>query len=94
MKEEQINKEKVKVKNSKKRMIIVSIVFVIALIVAYVLFRGTYLETIEIGEQYISVFWQNIKYTTITFIINFLTIYFMIYITNTKIKISHTSQTI
>ena len=86
MKEEQINKEKVKVKKSKKRMIIVSIVFVIALIVAYVLFRGTYLETIEIGEQYISVFWQNIKYTTITFIINFLTIYFMIYITNTKIK--------
>lgn len=51
MKEEQINKEKVKVKKSKKRMIIVSIVFVIALIVAYVLFRGTYLETIEIGEQ-------------------------------------------
>ena len=86
MKEEQINKEKVNVKKSKKRMIIVSIVFVIALIVAYVLFRGTYLETIEIGEQYISVFWQNIKYTTITFIINFLTIYFMIYITNTKIK--------
>ncbi len=86
MKEEQINKEKVKVKKSKKRMIIVSIVFIIALIVAYVLFRGTYLETIEIGEQYISVFWQNIKYTTITFIINFLTIYFMIYITNTKIK--------
>lgn len=86
MKEEQINREKVKVKKSKKRMIIVSIVFVIALIVAYVLFRGTYLETIEIGEQYISVFWQNIKYTTITFIINFLTIYFMIYITNTKIK--------
>ena len=79
------SKEKV-TKKSKTRILIVLIVSIIAIIVAYILFRGTYLETIEIGERYINVFWQNIRYMTITLVLNFILIYFMIYITNTKIK--------
>ena len=78
-------KEKV-IKKNKTRKLIVLIVSIIAAIVAYILFRGTYLETIEIGEKYISVFWQNIRYMSITLVLNFVLIYFMIYITNIKIK--------
>ena len=73
-------------KKSKKRFFIVIAVAFIALIVAYVMFRGTYLETLEIGEKYITAFWQNIKYAAITVIINFGIIYFMFYITNIRIK--------
>lgn len=73
-------------KKSKKRFFIVISVAFIALIVAYVMFRGTYLETLEIGEKYITAFWQNIKYAAITVIINFGIIYFMFYITNIRIR--------
>ena len=85
-KEEVKTQEKeVKIKN-KIRLFIVLAVAIIASIVGYILFRGTYLETLEIGENYINVFWQNVKYMAITLAVNFLVIYFMIYITNTKIK--------
>jgi UPF0182 protein CKL_0015 len=73
-------------KKSKKRFFIVIAVAFIALTVAYVMFRGTYLETLEIGEKYITAFWQNIKYAAITVIINFGIIYFMFYITNIRIR--------
>lgn len=73
-------------KKSKKRFFIVIAVAFIAFIVAYVMFRGTYLETLEIGEKYITAFWQNIKYAAITVIINFGIIYFMFYITNIRIR--------
>ena len=87
IKEEQIQaKEKQLNKKSKTRIIIVSIVALLTSIVAYIVFRGSYLEMIEIGENYISVFWQNITYITTTLLINFVLIYMMVYITNTKIK--------
>ena len=44
-------KEKV-IKKNKTRKLIVLIVSIIAAIVAYILFRGTYLETIEIGVYF------------------------------------------
>lgn len=73
-------------KKSKTRLFIVLAVALVTLIVGYILFRGTYLEIMEIGENYINVFWQNIKYKGLALIINFVLIYSMIYITNTKIK--------
>ena len=84
----QENKENKKVSNktNKRRNIMVFIVGLIALVIAYVLFRGSYLETLEIGENYIGVFWQNVQYLSITLIINFLVIYCMVYLTNRKIK--------
>ena len=72
--------------NYKTRFIIVTAVAIFATIIAYIAFRGNYLETLEIGENYISVFWQNIKYTTIALIINFVIIYLAVYITNLNIK--------
>lgn len=70
----------------KKRNVIVLIAAVLVLIIGYVFFRGSYLETLEIGEKYIDVFWQNIKYTSITLIVNFVIIYLMVYFTTNKVK--------
>jgi len=75
-----------KTQNKKRRPFIVLIFAILTLIVAYILFRGTYLETLEIGEEYISVFWQNIKYMSITLVANFILIYLIMYYTHTKIK--------
>lgn len=86
-KEEQVKTEENPIKKkSKTRLFIVLAVAIIASIIAYIVFRGTYLEIKEIGEKYISVFWQNIKYMALVLIINFILVYSMIYITNTKIK--------
>lgn len=78
--------EKTIKKKSKKRFLIVSIFTIITLIIGYIAFRGTYLEMMEIGENYINVFWQNIKYQIIALVTNFSLIFTMIYITNTNIK--------
>ncbi len=84
-----IKEEKVQIKNKrkyKKRLQIVLLFALFTAVIAYVLFRGTYLETLEIGEEYISVFWQNVKYMSITLITNFVLIYIIMYYTNTLIK--------
>lgn len=80
------NVTKKQVTSNKKRFIAVLTFSLVAVIVAYVLFRGSYLEMLEIGENYISVYWQNIKYTSIALVINFAFIYFAIYYTNVRIK--------
>lgn len=86
-KEEQVKTQDNQIKKkSKTRLFIVLAVAVIATIIAYIAFRGTYLEIMEIGEKYSNVFWQNIRYMTVALIINFILIYSMVYITNTKIK--------
>lgn len=85
--EEKQNNSKVLTKvKSKMRLLVVLSVIIIAIIVAYVLFRGSYLEMLEIGENYVNVYWQNIEYMAITLFANFAVIYIMIYYTNTRIK--------
>lgn len=85
--EEKQKKSKVvnKVKNRKRLLVVLSFI-IVAIIIAYVMFRGSYLEMLEIGENYLSVYWQNIRYMAVTLIINFVLIYIMIYFTNTRIK--------
>ncbi len=73
-------------KKSRKRMYIVLIFMLFIAIIGYIIFRGEYLEILEIGEQYISIFWQNVNYTAITFIINFIFLFIIIYINNNRIK--------
>lgn len=73
-------------KKSKVRFGIVIAVAFIALLVCYIFFRGEYLETLEIGENYVTVFWQDIGHKTITLITNFVIIYFMLYVTNKAIQ--------
>ena len=70
----------------KTRFFIVIAVAIFTIIVAYMAFRGNYLETMEIGKNYITVFWQNIKYMSITLIINFSIIYIAVYTVNLSIK--------
>ncbi len=73
-------------KNKQKRNIIVILFILIAIIIAYIIYRGTYLEIQEIGEQYISVFWKNFTYTISIFVSNFILLYIIFYIANSKIK--------
>lgn len=80
-------KEKIQTKKKNKtRFMIVVAVAMITLIIGYIMFRGSYLEIMEIGENYSSVFWQNVSYRSVTLLVNFILIYFMFYIVNTKIK--------
>lgn len=74
------------VKKSKTRKKLVLAVLAIALIVIYVIERGRYLEIKEIGENYISIFWQNFKYAGIAAILNFMTVFAVMYSTTKKIK--------
>lgn len=91
IKEEKQTKEQMEIKlnhnkTKKNRKWVVLAFLLIAFIVCYVIFRGEYLETLELGEQYLSVFWQNISYRFATFGICFVFLYLLIYITNIKIK--------
>ncbi|MCI8345933.1 MAG: COG1615 family transporter [Clostridia bacterium] len=79
------NKISSKISN-KKRLFAVLGVFLLAIIISYILFRASYLEMLEIGENYTQVYWQNIKYMSVTLIGNFTLIYIMIYTTNRSIK--------
>ena len=75
-----------KAKKSKIRRRIVIAVFILALIIAYIIERGDYLEIKEIGENYISIFWQNMQYISITAIVNFLVVFTVMYTTTSRVK--------
>ena len=80
------NKSIEKNKKSKTRRRIVIAVFILALIVMYIIERGNYLEIKEIGENYISIFWQNMQYITITAVVNFLIVFTLMYTTTSRVK--------
>lgn len=85
-KEEKNIQVKEKPKKGKARKWVVLAFLLIAIIVLYVIYRGEYLETLELGEQYLSIFWTNLTYRFATFGIIFVLLYFMIYMTNRSIK--------
>ena len=45
---------------SKIKKWIVLVFILLTILITYVNYRGEYLETLELGEKYLSVFWQNI----------------------------------
>ena len=73
-------------KHTRKRTIIVLAILIIALITLYIYVRGSYLEFKAIGENYIPVFWRNLAYTFITFLVNFVFLYCAFYFTNRTLK--------
>ena len=75
-----------KVKKGKTRKWIVLAFLLLAVIVLYVIYRGEYLETLELGEQYLSIFWTNLTYRFATFGITFILLYFILYMTNRSIR--------
>lgn len=73
-------------KKNKKRVVLVVAFLLLLAIYAIVSLRGEYLQALEIGEEYVTVFKQNVKYK-ITFIgINFVVLYIATYITTRFIK--------
>lgn len=73
-------------KKNKRRMYLVLLFIVVVAIIGYVIFRGEYLEILETGEEYVGIFWQNVNYTTITFGINFVFLFLVLYLNNNRIK--------
>lgn len=73
-------------RKSKIRIIIVFLFIIIFAIGNFIHLRGTYLQYKELGENYIQVFFTNLKYKYIIFGVNFAILYVSIYFTNRGIK--------
>ena len=79
-------KQEEKKKNSKIRMIFVIAFLIVFTIVSYVQLRGSYLQYLELGEKYTDIFFTNLTYKYAIMGINFVILYFIIYLTNRGIK--------
>ena len=73
-------------KNSKIRIIIVIAFLMFFALATFISLRGNYLETLEIGENYLTVFWKNVRYKYVTMGTVFLVLFIVLYITNRNIK--------
>ena len=74
-----------KVKQSNRRNFWVIVFLITVLCAGFIVLRGSYLEKMEIGNQYVSVFWTNFEYNSISFIVTFLSIFISIYFANRRI---------
>ena len=72
--------------NKKIRTILVVIFIILYVLITYISLRGDYLEYLELGEQYIDVFFTNIKYKYSIMGISFIFIRIIIYLTNRGIR--------
>lgn len=72
-------------KNKRRIKLVIAVLF-LALLVIYIIERGEFLEIKEIGESYVSMFWQNIRYRGISGILNFAFVFTLIYNTTKKVK--------
>ena len=79
-------KESVKKKNSKTRMLLVILFLLIFSIISYVQLRGSYLEYLELGQEYTNIFKTNIIYRYSLMAVNFVVLYMVIYLTNRGIR--------
>ena len=68
------------------RRILVTIFLIVCAIIAYINFRGSYLEYKELGENYLQTFLTKEKYQYGVLIINFILVYIIMYLTGRKIK--------
>ena len=75
-----------KVNKSKFKIIIVIAVIVLFALYTYMSYRASYLQTLEIGQQYLKVLEENLKYKIELFVFNFIIIFTSIYIVNKLIK--------
>ena len=84
--EENANTQVKPKKKSKIRMILVIVFILLFAIITYIQTRGSYLEYLELGEKYLDVFYTNIIYRYSIMAINFVFLFFVIYMTNRGIK--------
>ena len=69
-----------------KRRIIVSVFTIICALAAFIMYRGNYLEVLEIGEKYVGAYQSNVRYKVLTILVSFLWVYILMYTTNRRIK--------
>lgn len=84
-KEQEENKTK-QTKKPKLRKIVVICFIILFALFAYVQYRGSYLEYLELGENFIGVFYTNLAYQYAIMFINFIFLYFVMYLTGKGIK--------
>ena len=77
---------KPKEKKSKIRMFAGILFILIFSAVSYIQLRGSYLEYLELGQNYIDVFRTNLMYKYTIMAINFVVLFLIIYFTNRGIK--------
>ena len=75
-----------KKKKNKSRMLIVIAFLLLFAAVSYVQLRGSYLEYLELGQEYVQIFYTNLAYRYAIMGINFVFLYMVIYFTNRGIK--------
>lgn len=75
-----------KVKRIISRRLIVILFFVLAGAVFLISARGEYLQYKEIGEQYVSIFFKNLRTKYIVFFVAFICSYLMIFISNKVVR--------
>ena len=75
-----------KKKKNKSRMLIVIAFLLLFAAVSYVQLRGSYLEYLELGQEYVQIFYTNLTYRYAIMGINFVFLYIVIYFTNRGIK--------
>ena len=78
--------EKPQKKHGKLRMMLVLLFLAVFAVIMYISLRGSYLEYKELGENFIPVFYTNLTYKAAIMGINFVIIYFVLYLTNKGIK--------
>ena len=79
-------KERNKKGKNRTRMFLVLLFIAVFALVSYIQLRGSYLEYQELGEQYIQIFYTNLIYKYTIMAINFVILYFIVYMTNRGIK--------
>lgn len=86
MEKQKTTTKEVKNKSIKLRNIAVFAVVLIFAVIIAISIRGQYLDVIGISEEYIDVFYQNIRNRCSVFGVSFVAIYIAVYITNKFIK--------
>ena len=80
------NDAKRKSKESKGRRIIVALFTLICIVIAFIIYKGNYMEVMEIGGQYINSYEINVRYRATIALVAFIWMYVLMYTTNKRIR--------
>ena len=75
-----------KKKKNRTRMILVLLFLLLFAGISYIELRGSYLEYLELGQNYTNIFYTNLTYRYGIMAVNFIILYFILYFTNRGIK--------
>lgn len=75
-----------KKKKNRTRMILVLLFLLLFAGISYIELRGSYLEYLELGQDYTNIFYTNLTYRYGIMAVNFVILYFILYFTNRGIK--------